>query len=119
YIDREGELQFKPQIDLNFDSATFGLGVFRVSPLLAVEETEEPRVIPLHKRPERRRVPVWRNVAAAAGVAGLLFIGGVKSNIDFQGYLAGFEPEKWIESVFDSEETRNDAPVEVKETSPS
>lgn len=79
YIDRQGELQFKPQIDLNYDSDFFGLGVFRASPLVSIPK--ESRVVPLHERKDRKAFPLWRAVAVAVGVTGLLTIGGIKSEI--------------------------------------
>lgn len=120
YIDRQGELQFKPQIDVNFDSKYFGLGVFRATPI--IEIPEERRVIPLNERKDRKRVPMWRAVAVAVGVTGLLAIGGMKSGYDFSmPDLAGFN---WLngsstEEVFadDSEEVTDAVAEEQAEES--
>lgn len=106
YIDREGNIQFKPQVDVNFDMAHFGLGVFRASPLVTVNE--EARVIPLHQRKDRSRTPLWRVAAVAAGVSGLLFMGGSKSDLDIADNLAGFMD---LISWSDSEEAEISEPV--------
>lgn len=88
YIDRQGQLQFKPQVDVNFDVNHFGLGVFRASPLVIVREDQ--KVIPLHERKERSRTPLWKVAAVAAGVSGLVFLGGSKSDINISDNVAGF-----------------------------
>lgn len=89
YIDRQGELQFKPQVDVNFDVQHFGLGVFRASPLIA--PAKEAKVVPLHERADRKRTPFWRVAAVAAGVSGLLFLGGAKSDFNLGEHFAGFD----------------------------
>ncbi len=88
YIDRQGELQFKPQIDTNYDASRFGLGVFRASPLVSIPS--EKRVIPLHERKDRKRNNFWHAAAVAVGVTGLLTIGGLKSDLQLPTDLAGF-----------------------------
>lgn len=88
YIDRQGELQFKPQVDANYDASTFGLGVFRASPLVSIPS--DKRVIPLHEREDRKRSGLWKAAAVAVGMAGLLTIGGVKSDFQLPADIAGF-----------------------------
>lgn len=111
YIDRQGELQFKPQIDFNYDANFFGLGVFRATPVVSI--ADDKRVVPLHERKDRNRSPFWRAAAVAAGVAGLLTIGGVKSGVEFPMELAGFD--SWFKS--DSSETEEE--VTSSEETPS
>lgn len=100
YIDRQGELQFKPIIDANFDAKFFGLGVFRASPIISIPENK--RVVPIHEREDRRRFPLWRAAAVAIGVTGLLTIGGMKSGIEMPNNWAGFN---WISSDSSTEVT--------------
>lgn len=111
YIDRQGELQFKPQVDVNYDSKYFGLGVFRASPLVQI--SEEARVIPLRERTDRKRMPMWRSVAVAVGVTGLLAIGGMKSGYDFNiPDLAGFN---WLNKPTSTETTLDTEAEEASE----
>lgn len=109
YIDRQGELQFKPQVDVNFDIYHYGLGVFRASPLIQIKE--ETKVVPLHEREDRKRTPMWRVAAVAAGVSGLLMIGGVKSDFSLPADFAGFDFLKWSESSDEEEITPEETDV--------
>lgn len=115
YIDRQGELQFKPQVDVNFDAKYFGLGVFRVAPIVIIPE--EKKVIPLYERKDRKRVPMWRSVAVAVGVTGLLAIGGVKSGYEWSvPDLAGFD---WFSSPQEVVEPMNSVTEEIETSTPT
>lgn len=101
YIDRQGELQFKPLVDVNFDLNHFGLGVFRASPLVVINE--EARVIPLQERTDRKKFPLWRAAAVTVGITSLLAIGGAKSGFEVPSEIAGFDWKNWFNSSSEEE----------------
>lgn len=115
YIDRQGELQFSPQIDNNHSIQHFGLGVFRASPIIEVRE--EAKVIPLNERTDRKRIPLWKSVAVAAGVTGLLMIGGAKSDLPLPESIATFDLFQWSQTTVATEEISHSDVETQSETS--
>jgi hypothetical protein len=91
YYSSEGALQFKAVVDVNFSTDTFGMGVFRATPIVqhnrlvnmnqtnaAVDATK-----PSTRKPKRRRD--WlRSAAVLIPISGLLFLAVIKTDFDKQ-----------------------------------
>jgi hypothetical protein len=110
YINQEGSLQFKPVVDANFSQDAFGLGVFRISPVVDrnilqhMNQQPEVAVKVLHR--SRRRTWI-RAAAILIPVAGLLYLGATKNDFSEQALrnTAGF--------FFPNSSTNVEAPIEV------
>jgi hypothetical protein len=110
YINQEGSLQFKPVVDANFSQEAFGLGVFRISPVVdrnILQHMNQKPEIPGRVVHRSRRRTWFRAAAILIPVAGLLYLGATKNDFSEQALRngAGF--------FFSTSTSTVEAPLEV------
>lgn len=117
YYNSEGALQFKAIVDVNFSTETFGMGVFRANPILqhnrlvnmnqaaSIVSEAPPKPIKI-----RRRRDWLRSAAVLIPIAGLLFLGIIKTDLNdnFSNNAAAFFNFKTV-----APETNNPAPIAI------
>jgi hypothetical protein len=89
YYNNEGALQFKPSVDVNFSTETFGMGVFRAAPLNQQQrlvqmnaEVQQPFSTLLPEKKHKRRRDWLRSAAILIPIAGLLYLGVIKNDLE-------------------------------------
>lgn len=125
YYNSEGALQFKPMVDVNFSTETFGMGVFRAAPLnqqqRLVQMNVEAQQTVAAKTPVmkiKRRRDWLRSAAVLIPIAGLLYLGVIKNDISepITGSVSSlFSPKISETPVFqESFVTKPDAPAALE-----
>ena len=81
YKDQHGEYGFQAALNANYDTDSFGLGIFRFPALQ--EETEKRSVLKMASRSKSSSgFSVWKSAAVVAGVMGLLYLGTQKADFN-------------------------------------
>jgi hypothetical protein len=98
YFDNERKVSFQSDINANFNSDSFGLGIFRF-PVLREEATSPVRDAVVAATAGTKRIStVWQKAAMVAAVVGLFYIGSQKA--DFNSFdIASFNPFKSSKTV--------------------
>ena len=118
YKDVQGNLAFQADINTNFNTNSFGLGIFRF-PLLKDEASlhqQVSKVLPLSVRKQNGKGGYWKAAAIFIGVVGLLYLGSQKS--DFKGLdYANFNPLHFSKTIkVESPKATPENSIEVKIT---
>ena len=93
YIDNKRKISFQSDINANFNSDSFGLGIFRF-PVLREEVSSPVRDAVVAATTSTHRISgIWQKAAMIAAVVGLFYIGSQKA--DFNSFdIASFNPFK-------------------------
>lgn len=98
YINNEDKISFQSDINANFNSDSFGLGIFRF-PELRDEVTNPVKDAVVAAAAKTKKISgVWQKAAMVAAVVGLFYIGSQKA--DFNSFdIASFNPFKSLRTV--------------------
>ena len=98
YINNENKISFQSDISANFNSDSFGLGIFRF-PELRDEVTNPVKDAVVAAAAKTKKISgVWQKAAMVAAVVGLFYIGSQKA--DFNSFdIASFNPFKSSRTV--------------------
>jgi len=98
YFDNERKVSFQSDINANFNSNSFGLGIFRF-PVLRDEVSSPVRDAVVAAAANTPRISgVWQKAAMVAAVIGLFYIGSQKADFNALN-IASFNPFKYSRTV--------------------
>jgi hypothetical protein len=98
YFDNERKISFQSDINANFNSNSFGLGIFRF-PVLRDEVSSPVRDAVVAAAANTPRISgVWQKAAMVAAVIGLFYIGSQKADFNALN-IASFNPFKYSRTV--------------------
>ncbi len=98
YINSEKKITFQSDINANFNTDSFGLGIFRF-PVLRDETSIPIRDAVVSASAKTTRVSgVWQKAAMVAAVLGLFYIGSQKSDFDSFN-IASFNPFQYSRTI--------------------
>ena len=104
YFDNERKISFQSDINANFNSNSFGLGIFRF-PVLRDEVSSPVRDAVVAAAANTPRISgVWQKAAMVAAVIGLFYIGSQKADFNALN-IASFNPFKYSRTVEMPEKT--------------